>query len=309
LFFKALRETMLALNVNPSLIDRYIAECGEVHYVINLGLKENSYLRTATSHAWYALDNHRDSLAVTMAALSRELPPYPGADRSEYYRPDEKFLSLLEQYGLPIRSGKAFEMTARLCLEGQDAVRKIRVSANITFEQLHNVLQKAFGWQNGPYYSFGLFKKWSEDPFAEPDVDLMMYLDNEYEIKPYTKISHNINLWQYLPKYKKIIYRYDIGDGWLHYIELDKVIEGCTDNLPLLLDGEGHAPLEDSSSPSEFSEFLRIFNDPTNKAHKSYKSRAKKQQWKPFEFDEVAEEVKRSHYFIKKRGPNWRKSS
>jgi hypothetical protein len=148
MLFETLRGALLADNVNPAVIDRYIAGCGEAKLCRNLGRKETAWLNKATDNVWYSMRKSEESLTISQTASLAEVPPYTGAGIDEYCSPNQKLYSLLEQYGLPIRRGKAFDLTARLDLDGNDAVRKIRVSANITFEQLHTVLQTVFGWKN-----------------------------------------------------------------------------------------------------------------------------------------------------------------
>jgi hypothetical protein len=113
-------------------------------------------------------------------------------------------------------------------------------------------------------------------------------------VNPDAKLTANIKLSEYLLQYKKILYCYDYGDDWRHYIEIDKVIEGCTDELPLLLSGEGDAPPEDVGGAGGFAEFIRIINDPDDKDYEFNSNRAKRQFWKPFDFETVKGAVKRS---------------
>jgi hypothetical protein len=66
--------------------------------------------------------------------------------------------------------------------------------------------------------------------------------------------KQSFQLSEYLPKYKKILYRYDFGDDWRHYIEIDNIIEDCGEILSLLLSGEGDAPPEDLNNFCGLSE-------------------------------------------------------
>jgi len=52
LFIRTLRETMLAIGVNPKVKDRYIAELGEITYVKNSDRKKTAQLNKNTEAAW-----------------------------------------------------------------------------------------------------------------------------------------------------------------------------------------------------------------------------------------------------------------
>ena len=293
MLFETLRGALLADNVNPAVIDRYIAECGEAKLYRNLGRKETAWLNKATDNVWYSMRESEESLAISQSASSAEVPLHTDASIDEVYRPNRKFYSLLEQYGLPIRGGKAFDLNVRLDLDGNDAVRNIRVSANITFEQLHAVLQKAFGWKNNHLHSFGLFKEWDENYYATPQVELVM-TEEDFESNPEAKLVNGAFLSDYLPEFTKILYRYDFGDDWHHYIEVERVIDDCADNLPILLSGEGDAPPEDVGGTSGFAEFIRIINDSNDEDYEFQTNWAKRQFWNPFNFENTANAVKRS---------------
>ena len=292
ILFETLRGALLADNVNPAVIDRYIKESAGARLYRNLGRKESSWLIRAADNVWFGSRDSKEDSAVTQLASARTVPSYTGADYHDYYRPDEKFYSLLETYGLPVRGGLAFDLKARLDLDGADAIRKLRVSANITFSQLHRVLQKAFSWRNSHLHSFGMFKEWSKNYYAQPEVELVLSKE-DLAGNPNARLSANIRLTEYLPQYSKILYSYDFGGDWRHYIEIENVVENCAEKLPILLSGEGDSPPEDVGGIGGFEEFLRIINDPSDDEYEYYVNWAKSQFWKPFDFEEAARDVKR----------------
>jgi hypothetical protein len=68
-----------------------------------------------------------------------------------------------------MRKGKSFDLTARYNSEDSDFIRRLRISANISFEQLHLILQYAFEWDLQRYHTFKLFNNWDDD---QPEVEL-----------------------------------------------------------------------------------------------------------------------------------------
>jgi hypothetical protein len=293
MLFETLRDAMLSDNINPAVVERYISECGEARLYRNLGRKETAWLNKATDNVWFAKRHTDENLTVTRTAAHLSVPPHTGADMKEYYHPDERFYSMLETYGLPIRCGRAFDLNVRLELDGSDAIRNLRVSANITFEQLHRVLQAAFGWTNSHLHSFGMFTEWSEDYYASPDVELVLS-EEDLEYKSDAKLTANIKLSDYLPQYTKILYSYDYGDEWRHYIEVENIIENCAEQMPILLCGTGDAPPEDVGGAGGFAEFMRIINDPDDAEYEFNLNWSKSQLWRRFDFERVARIVKHS---------------
>jgi hypothetical protein len=186
---------------------------------------------------------------------------------------------------------KALVIKVRLDLNGKDAIRRLRIPADITFEQLHTVLQAAFGWKNYHQYSFGLFEEWGDNNTAKPDIKLVITKD-ELSENPGLKQMTGIKVSDYVPKYRKILYAYDYGDDWRHYIEVEKIINDCEEDLPALLSGEGDSPPEDLGGASCFAEFTKIIDDPTSAKYKDMNAWAESQNWKPFDYESAAKLVK-----------------
>jgi len=130
--------------------------------------------------------------------------------------------------------------------------RKLAVSTQVTFHELHLIIQAAMPWKNYHLYSFKEHRRaryfhvvspYTEDwglnarhTFA--DKILLDYLNQ------FTDPEH--------PK-DKMIYEYDYGDGWLHEIDvLD--FDRSQKTAPELLDGAGACPPEDCGSISGFQD-------------------------------------------------------
>lgn len=291
LFIQTLHETLLAICVNPEVADRYVAELGEITYSKNAGRKRTAQLNKNCDTAWYALRDLTDDTELSVWANNYI---YKESDSEEYRSPKEIMLELLDRYELPVRKFRAFDLNARLDLDGNDTVRRLRVPANITFDRLHKLLQKAFEWRNCHLHSFGLFKEWSENYYAVPDVELVQESDqyDAYESNPKAKSMTGVKLSDYIPEYNKILYLYDFGDDWHHYIEIENIIDDCEEDLPVLLSGEGDSPPEDVGGAGGFAEFLEVIADPEHEDYEHLTEWAKSQWWKPFDFEWVARSIK-----------------
>jgi hypothetical protein len=284
LFIQTLRETMLAFSVNPEVIERYFAEAGDISYARNADRKMTAQMNKSTDAAWGSLRDYKEDVDLSVCASGVKIY---GAD--EAFVPKNKFLGLLERYGLPVRKCHALDLNVRLYLDGNDAVRKLRVPVNLSFEKLHKLLQVAFGWHSSHLYSFGLFKKWPEELENQPDIELVVESDqyDAYEANPDAKTIAGAKLSDYVSEYTKIVYLYDFGDNWLHFIEVERVIEDCEEELPILLSGRGDAPPEDVGGIDGFEEFLEIIADPTHEDYDEMMEWAKSQWWEPFDFEAV----------------------
>jgi hypothetical protein len=291
LFIETLREAMLLEQINPAVIDRYIAEIGEVTFAANAGRQETARLNKACANSWYGLNKYRDNACLSVFASHMNVGDYELDTRD---KPSHMFKDMLKRYGLPVIKSRALNLFIRLELDGNDAVRKLRVPANITFEQLHKLMQKAFEWRNYHLYSFGMFKEWSENYYAQPDVELVMESNqyDAYEANLNAKSMAGVKLSDYVPEYTKILYTYDYGDDWHHYIEVESIVEDCEDELPVMISGEGDSPPEDVGGPGGFADFLEITADPEHEDYEHMKEWSKSQWWKPFDFEAVARSVK-----------------
>lgn len=91
--------------------------------------------------------------------------------------------------------------------------RLLRVPSNTSLLKLHKVLQTAMGWKNSHLHLFRIDGKLYGEPDPEWDIDI-----NDYRrIRLQTLFSANIS---------SFIYEYDMGDGWLHDIDLLRVVLG-----------------------------------------------------------------------------------
>jgi hypothetical protein len=289
LFTHTLRETLISLCVNPEVVERYISDLGEITYAKNADRKKTTQLNKSAEPVWWALHDTSDNLEISLYA-NKNLLNY-GEER--YAMPKEKMLEALGRYDLPVRKFRALDLNIRLDLDGNDAFRKLRVPATATFEQLHKWLQKAFEWQNCHLHDFGLFKEWSENYYARPDVELVVESEqyDAYECNPDAKSVAGVRLCDYVPEYTKILYRYDFGDDWHHYIEVENIIEDCDEVLPILISGEGDSPPEDVGGCGGFAEFLEVIADPNHEEYEHLTTWAESQRWKPFDFEKVAGNV------------------
>ena len=290
LFLQNLQATLLALNVNPDVVSRYMDELGEITYYKNSDRTQTARLNKCVDAVWYALRDLTNDVELSVWA-NNYMHGAPDGAEGNYSTPRENMIKLFGRYGLSVLKFRALDLNVRLDLGGRDAVRRLRVPATISFDKLHKLLQTAFGWKNCHLHSFGLFKEWSEYYYTKPDIELFMHEDS-LEINTDGLLTTGKFLSDYVPEYRKILYIYDFGDDWHHFIEVENIIEDCEEELPILLSGEGDAPPEDVGGTSGFAEFLEAIVDPNHEEYEHMKSWSEMQRWKPFDFEWTARFIK-----------------
>ena len=286
-FIQMLREVLLSLCVNPEVIDRYIEELGEITYSRNSDRKRTVQLNKNTEMVWAVMRSYVDDIELSSFA-NRVIYNTSGTD--EPIIPKQKMLEELRRYELPIRKCRAFDLNVRLDLEGRDAIRRLRVPAEMTFKRFHLLLQKAFEWRNNHLYSFGVFDNRNDNSCISPEVELIASVEDS-EMNPDATSVAGMRLSDFVPKYRQILYTYDYGVSWLHYIEVENIIDDCEEELPLLLSGEGDAPPEDIGGIGGFAEFMEIIADPKHEEHEYLKTWANSQWWQTFDFEIVARRI------------------
>ena len=143
--------------------------------------------------------------------------------------------------------------------------RVLRVPKTISLHQLHAILQIAFGWASTHMYEFRLYddedSEWPKEQLVEDHIEAnAMSMDprdvsKSSKTRKLSQIWGGSRLWREQPA--KIIYEYDMGDGWEHEIEFlgssDWFEDGLDAGRPgqevVCLEGEGHPAAEDCGGP------------------------------------------------------------
>jgi hypothetical protein len=125
--------------------------------------------------------------------------------------------------------------------------RTIAVPVDLSFHDLHLMIQGAMGWKNQHLYSFGESQKAAYFRVVSPYAE-------EFGMDAIQISAHNV-LWSYLNQYvdeselpKTMHYEYDFGDCWEHTLEvLD--FDQSRKTAVELLDGESACPPENCGGP------------------------------------------------------------
>ena len=158
--------------------------------------------------------------------------------------------------------------------------REVLVPVDLTFAQLHNVLQVAMGWEDYHLHEFEV---------GEEHIGLPAPKDLFAGDRPLLD-ERKTRLGDVLDGRRKFRYWYDFGDDWWHEIAIRK---GAADEGggPRLLAGEGACPPEDCGGPYGYAELLQALTDPKHPEHGELREWAGDFDPGRFDFDRTAKAV------------------
>lgn len=152
--------------------------------------------------------------------------------------------------------------------------RRLLVPAECDFAELHEILQVSMGWENDHLHSFDV----EGITFRE-----VLGHDTEFFID-----EVGSSLGAVARKGRKFTYTYDFGDGWVHDIRVERVVNsedaGGVRSIQCLA-GARACPPEDCGGPPGYEELLSLLADPR---HAEYRER---KDWVGRGFDAEAFDV------------------
>ncbi len=179
-----------------------------------------------------------------LLACSRSWTVMRSCDRSE--------ASLVDVGGLRAPTGltrysrgMAEMMKFRAWLVGSEPEvwRRLLLAPRLTLEQLHTVLQHAFGWTNSHMHQF---HEQDGTRYARPSPMNREFeaIDRGFGLPPPKVIDERkVTLAEVFPKKGKILaYEYDFGDEWIHAVRFDGMIDPHEVEVPpstLVAKGKG----------------------------------------------------------------------
>jgi len=137
--------------------------------------------------------------------------------------------------------------------------RRLLVPADLTLEQLHQVLQRAIGWEDCHMHEFRI----GQQRFGKPDPMEQAFGG------PRTASERTTRLFSVLGRGRaKAVYTYDFGDSWEHQLAVEKCLAPEPGRCyPACLAGERHGPPEDCGGIPGFYHLLEAICDPDHEEH------------------------------------------
>ncbi len=149
--------------------------------------------------------------------------------------------------------------------------RRVEVNDDITFHQLHRVIQQAMGWEDCHLHEFEV----ARTRIGTRGGDDMMFAVSDALLP-----ERSTRLFELLDGRRKFRYWYDFGDDWWHDITIEKRLPADAAARPaVLLDGAMACPPEDCGGIPGYYALLDILGDPR------HEERAEVLEWLGGAFD------------------------
>ncbi|MEO8220600.1 MAG: plasmid pRiA4b ORF-3 family protein [Specibacter sp.] len=140
--------------------------------------------------------------------------------------------------------------------------RRVQVPAEIALDELHDVIQRLFAWEDRHLHEFRIGDHGTGVRYAPDDPEA-----DHWGTPPLDERNVPLNSLLAAPG-AAMHYHYDFGDDWEHTITLEEILPAVgPGRLAQFTDGAGHAPQEDSFGPHGWMDKLAISGDAGHPEH------------------------------------------
>ena len=147
--------------------------------------------------------------------------------------------------------------------------RRILVPDDITLADLHEIIQRAMGWENYHLHMFTIGGQVFGNPEDDETGEIGTVNEKRYRL---TQLG--------LREKAKFSYEYDFGDSWDHTILLEKILPiDASVRYPVCLTGKRACPPEDVGGIWGYEEFLEVLAESDHEEHDHY------MEWSGGDFD------------------------
>lgn len=211
----------------------------------------------------------------TAKRLCTEFDVSPSSIRNWVLHAEETGANLLSASETRLKKAQeVFQLKISLQYSHPKIWRRVLVPAEMSFLNLHEVIQDSFGWQD--YHLFQFVK--GNCFICVPQEDDLFEGQNEEIDAKKTKIR------DWFLTYGKMTYEYDFGDNWTHSIVLEKSFSRKPNvKYPVCIAGKRACPPEDVGGIGGYSNLLDIMSNPTNEEYEEMCEWATGDPSKPFD--------------------------
>lgn len=278
LILEGIRHCLKDLRIDDAIIEKYLNDAETISFTKTKGPKVVSPLNAACTCAT-CLESIYDNDNIYQKNVSRKMNQdiIKMRGTNDYIRPLALMIIDLQNfYQHNIIKCRAVQLSVKLDLNIYSAERNIITPTNIDFEELHRIIQIAYGWADYHLHDFlicdskgkGISKVISDD-----EDDAGIYSDMEIVNEK------NIILSDYINKEYSIIYEYDFGDGWDHQVIIGDIIEDYDKYYPVCVSAVHDTPPEDVGGIPGYIEFLKVIENPNHPEYQHMKEWAESQHY------------------------------
>ncbi|RYL88146.1 plasmid pRiA4b ORF-3 family protein [Sporolactobacillus sp. THM19-2] len=279
----AIRRRLSDASVNPEIIERYLSASPGCVYAKTKNRAMVARLNKACENVQFRGEVLDPNDLIQSAAGRGTSKILVGNSSGDYIIPDEvMYKELAKLTDQPVIQCRAAVIKATLVLENHDVWRRVVVPLDITFRQLHRILQVLFQWTDSHLHEFTVYKGGKPSAQLVCDKEAFdfpgntpMFMENDRLLSDFARRG------------TRIIYTYDFGDGWDHVLKVESIDENSTKNVPVCLEGEENTPPEDVGGEWGYEDYLKIMNDPTHPEHDERVEWSGDQSDQIFDLDDV----------------------
>ena len=143
--------------------------------------------------------------------------------------------------------------------------RRLLVPSGATFATLSDIIQDSFGWYGGHLHQFWTKGAYGRDSRAIVNKNIEGFEEADETAADESKTRVN----DLLSKVgDTVTYEYDFGDGWLHSVVLENIVEKETGTeYPRCVDGKNACPPEDCGGLGGYAHLLEVLKNPKHPEH------------------------------------------
>jgi hypothetical protein len=247
---EAERETMIHTTRLKPAIKARLADAAPGTQVVRFTERELEYMSVKVDKAIYFVpEPYKQRLDSALGKICDILDTLDGIPIGE----DRK---------KPVRSGKIFQFKVTLKDSHPRVWRRIQVPDG-TLRQFHEILQAAMGWTGSHLHLFTVL-----DAYYGVPLDAHLPVSNGIHDEATLLISQIASAGRMVP----FRYEYDLSEGWLHEVELERVLVPETKvGYPRCMDGDHACPPEDCGGIRGYAHLLDVLGDPEHPEHAAMK--------------------------------------
>lgn len=180
------------------------------------------------------------------------------ASKNQQSKPGKIIQFPMDNIALPDAFEEQVAYQLRIDLKGfkPPIWRRVIIPARITYDDLHQIIQNVFEWEDAHLYMFQTPEGIIEIPSEEYGSQVFDMFEPTRSLDSRKK-TVDIDLMTL----NKIDYIYDFGDDWEHTIKVENVFSqnelanqqvGFSGTIPVVIKGKGDAPAEDSRGQEDY---------------------------------------------------------